>query len=78
MLKKIITMDKPEISWEQDEIVYMKGRIYILDNKKLKEKISQENHNLLDVRHPGQQRMMELLKQNYWWPGLKEDIKKYM
>ena len=22
--------------------------------------------------------MMELLKQNYWWPGLKEDIKKYM
>ena len=22
--------------------------------------------------------MMELLKQNYWWPGLKEDIKKYI
>jgi len=21
---------------------------------------------------------MELLKQNYWWPGLKEDIKKYI
>jgi len=21
---------------------------------------------------------MELLKQNYWWPGLKENIKKYM
>ena len=22
--------------------------------------------------------MLELLKQNYWWPGLKEDVKKYM
>ena len=22
--------------------------------------------------------MMELLKRNYWWPGLKEDIKKYV
>jgi len=22
--------------------------------------------------------MMELLKWNYWWPGLKEDVKKYV
>jgi len=22
--------------------------------------------------------MIELLKWNYWWPGLKEDVKKYM
>jgi len=22
--------------------------------------------------------MLELLKWNYWWPGLKEDVKKYM
>ena len=22
--------------------------------------------------------MLELLKQNYWWPGLKEDVKKYV
>jgi len=28
--------------------------------------------------HPGQQRILELLKQNYWWPGLKENIKKYV
>jgi len=55
----------------------MEGRIYILNNKKLK-KILQENHNSVDVGHPGQQRMMELLKHNYWWPGLKEDVRKYM
>jgi len=66
------------LSWEQDRIVYMKERIYILNNKKLKKKILQENHDLVDVEHLGQQRMMELLKHNYWWPGLKEDVKKYM
>ena len=22
--------------------------------------------------------MLELIKQNYWWPGIKEDIKKYI
>ena len=64
--------------WEQDGIMYMEGRIYILNNKKLKKKILQENHNSVDVRHPGQQKMMELLKQNYWWPGLKENVKKYV
>ena len=56
----------------------MEGRIYIPNNKKLKEKILWENHNFVDVGHLGQQRMMKLLKQNYWWPGLKEDIKKYI
>ena len=56
----------------------MKGRMYIPNNKKLKEKILQENHSLVDVRYPGRQKMLELIKQNYWWPELKEDIKKYV
>jgi len=54
------------LSWKQDRIVYMKGRIYIPNNKKLKEKILQENYDVPDVGHLGQQRMIELLKQNYW------------
>jgi len=32
----------------------------------------------VNVDYPGQQRMIELLKQNYLWPDLKEDIKKYV
>ena len=59
-------------------IAYREERIYIPNNKKLRERILQENHDFVDVGHPGQQRMMELLKQNYWWPGLKENIKKYV
>ena len=66
------------LSWEQDRIVYMEERIYIPNNKILKEKILQENHDSVDMGHSEQQRMMKLLKRNYWWPGLKEDVKKYM
>ena len=40
------------LSWEQDGVVYMDRRIYIPNNKKLKEKILQENHDLLDIGHP--------------------------
>ena len=56
----------------------MDGQIYIPNNKKLKRWILQENYDLVDVGHPGQQRMIELVKRNYWWPRSKEDIKKYM
>ena len=54
------------LSWEQDRIVYIEGRIYIPNNKKLKEKILQENYDSVDIGYLGQQRMIELLKQNYW------------
>ena len=56
----------------------MEGRIYIPNNKKIKEEILKENHDLADVEHLGQYRMLELIKRTYWWPGLKEDVKKYI
>ena len=42
------------LTWEENRIVYLEERIYVPNNKKLKEKILQENHNLVDVGHPGQ------------------------
>jgi len=56
----------------------MDRQIYIPNNKKLKKQILWENHNLVDMKHPGQQKMLELVKRNYWWPGIKEDVKKYI
>jgi len=58
--------------------VYIEGRIYVPNNKKIKEEILKENHDLADIGHLGQHRMLELLKRIYWWPGLKEDVKKYV
>ncbi len=56
----------------------MEGRIYVPDNRKIREKILKENHNLVDVGHLGKYRMLELLKRTYWWPGLKKDVKIYI
>jgi len=56
----------------------MEGRIYVPNNRKIKEEILKENHDLVDMRHLGQHKMLEVIKRTYWWPGLKEDIKKYM
>ena len=61
--------------WEQDGIIYMEEQIYIPNNRNLKEQILQDP---IDVSHLGQQRMLEIVKRNYWWPGIKEDVKKYI
>ena len=37
-----------------------------------------ENYDPMDIGHPGQQRMLELIKQNYQWLDIKENIKKYV
>jgi len=53
-------------------------QIYIPNSQKIKERILKENHELADVGHLGQQQMMELIKRNYWWPGIKNNVKKYI
>ena len=78
--KEVIqTLEKQNgLTWEEDSVVYMKERIYVLNNKRIREEILKENHDSVNIGHPGQHRMLELLKRTYWWPGLKEDIKKYI
>ena len=67
-----------ELIWEEDGVMYIKEKIYVPNNKKIKKEILKENHDSADVGHLGQHRMLELIKRTYWWPGLKEDIKKYI
>jgi len=69
---------KDGLAWEEDGMVYMEGRIYVPNNKKLREEILKEHHDPADIGYSGQHRMLELLKRTYWWPGLREDIKKYV
>ena len=56
----------------------MEGRIYVPNNKELREEILKEHHDPADIGHPGQHKMLELLKRTYWWPGLKKDVKGYV
>ena len=53
------------MTWEEDRVVYMEGRIYVPNNKKIKKEILKKNHDSADVGHLGQHRMLELLKRTY-------------
>ena len=72
-------LDKQDgLTWEENGVVYMEERIYVPNNRKIREEILKENYNLVDMGHPGQHRILELLKRTYWWLELEEDIKKYI
>jgi len=63
VIKKLAKKDSQ--AWKDNSIVYVKRRIYIPNNKKFQEQILQENHDPVDIRHLGQQRMIKLIKRNY-------------
>ena len=65
--KEVVQALKKEdgLTWEEDGVVNMEERIYVPNNKKIREEILKENHDSVDVGHPGQHRMLELLKRTY-------------
>jgi len=66
--KEVVQALKKEdsLTWKEDGVVYIEGRVYVLNNRKIKEEILKENHDLADVRHPRQYRILELIKRTYW------------
>jgi len=78
--KEVVQALKKEngLTWEEDRVVYIEERVYVPNNKKIREEILKENHDSVDIGHPEQQWILELIKRNYWWPGLKENVKKYI
>ena len=59
---------------EEDKVIYINEKIYIPRNQQVHEEILKNNHNLPDIGHPGQQRMIELIKKNYQQLGICNDI----
>ena len=54
------------------------GRIWIPNNKELKKLLLDEAHKSKYSIHPGATKMYYDLKPDYWWPGMKRDIVKYV
>ena len=56
----------------------MDDRIYVPNNKDLREQILVKHHELAALGHLGQKKMLELLKRTYWWPRMKLDMENFV
>ncbi|KAF8695237.1 hypothetical protein RHS03_08072, partial [Rhizoctonia solani] len=66
-----------DYNWEEDLLWYCM-KLVVPDSEPLKERLLREFHNSLLAGHPGQQRTLELVSRNYWWPGMKSSAKEWV
>ena len=64
---------------EHDGFLYdPSGRMYVPDDNSLRMHIISSHHDSPVPGHPGYQKTQELIKQQYFWPGLASDIRSYV
>src|SRR5260221_12068427 len=59
-------------------VVLYRGRVYGLDNPQLCHDLVHAHHGAAITGHPGRWKMLELVSQNYWWPGLSRYVTKFI
>jgi hypothetical protein len=62
----------------QDGIILYRGKVYMPKNQALRREIVKEHHDSRLGGHSGRYKTMELVQQNYWWPGMTTFIKNYV
>ena len=63
---------------EVDSIIYKKRKVYVSKNNILRAEIIRLHHDTLVEGHGGQWKTVELVTQNFWWPGVTKEVKQYM
>ncbi|KAF8713103.1 hypothetical protein RHS03_00686, partial [Rhizoctonia solani] len=66
-----------DYDWEED-LLWYQGKLVVPDLEYLKERLLKEFHNSPLAGHPRQQRTLELLSRNYWWPGMKSSAREWV
>jgi hypothetical protein len=57
-----------------DGLIAMGRRIYLPEDKTLKDEVLRETHESRFATHPGSTKMYRDLKEYYWWPNMKREI----
>jgi len=63
---------------EVDGIMYKEGKVYMPKDDKLRVEIIRLHHDIPVGGHRGQWKMVELVTQNFWWPGVTKEVKQYV
>jgi len=63
---------------EVNSVMYKEGKIYVPKDDKLRVEIIRLHHNMPIGGHRGQWKTVELVTQNFWWPGVTKEVKRYV
>ena len=63
---------------EEDGILIHKNKVYVPNSREIRKLILKEMHNASYPRHQGYQNTLATIRNEYFWPGMKKDIAKYI
>jgi len=63
---------------EVDGVIYKEGKVYMPKDDKLRVEIIRLHHDTPVEGHGEQWKMVELVTQNFWWPGITKEVKQYI
>src|SRR5579863_8963958 len=63
---------------ERSSCFWKRGALVVVGNNNLKRGVITLFHNSLTAGHPGIAKTITAISENYWWPGMKLDVTKYI
>jgi len=63
---------------EDGNAIFYKGKNYIPKDVELRRDIVKMHHDHETAGHPGELETYNLMKEQYWWPGMRMFIKNYV
>ena len=82
-LKEKITQNTSEniityYSFNEKSLILFKNRLDVPNVPKVKLLILNELHKIPYSRHPGYQKMITMLRKEYFWPNMKSEVAKFL
>ena len=62
----------------EDGLVFFSGRCYVPPDQDLRREVVRRYHDLRPMGHPGQFGTLELMRREYWWPGMAVFVRNYV
>lgn len=85
---KLLFEDTPDARRDMDSwtvetkdgqnMLFYKGKAYIPDDLELRREVVRKHHDVITAGHPGELATFNSIADNYYWPGMRTFVKKYV
>jgi hypothetical protein len=66
------------VSWTREDLLLWKGRYVVPDYNDARLQVLETRHDSPVAGQPGENKTLELVSREYFWPGLRQDIQNFV
>ena len=77
-IKKALEKGNPEVEIAEDGSILFRNLVYVPVDRNLRADVIAHHHDTRMSGHYGENKTIERITRNYWWPTLRKDVKQYI